>query len=82
MDALNAPFINEFASCWGLLAGSLVIASPVIFFKIKEHTDIEEDLKFSDEIFAEVAPDTPDMVEGTELEEAAKKQEDDITAPK
>ncbi|KAJ8200105.1 hypothetical protein LV164_008828, partial [Aspergillus fumigatus] len=25
------------------------IASPIIFFKIKDHVDVEEDLKFSDE---------------------------------
>jgi hypothetical protein len=58
MDALGVTFLREFAACWGLLAGSLLIASPVVFFKIKEHTDIEEDLKFSDETFNEVAPDT------------------------
>ncbi|KAL1962034.1 hypothetical protein VTN77DRAFT_678 [Rasamsonia byssochlamydoides] len=58
MDALNTPFLREFGACWGLLAGSIVIAAPVIFCKIQEHVDIEEDLKFSDEIFAEVAPDT------------------------
>lgn len=56
MDALNTSFMRQFGACWGLLAGSLVVATPVVFFKIKEHVDIEEDLKFSDEIFAEVAP--------------------------
>lgn len=40
--------MTELASCWGLLVGSLLIASPIIF-KIKEHSDVEEDLKFSDE---------------------------------
>lgn len=34
--------------------GSLVIATPVIFFKIKEHTDVEDDLRFSDETALEV----------------------------
>jgi hypothetical protein len=57
MDALEVTFLREFAACWGVLAGSLLIASPVVFFKIKEHTDIAEDLKFSDETFNEVAPD-------------------------
>lgn len=56
MDALHTSFIREFAACWGILAGSLVIASPVIFFKIKDHTDVEDDLKFSDETLNEVAP--------------------------
>lgn len=49
MDAKKTPFMTEFASCWGLLVGSLLIASPVIFFMVKEHVDVEEDLKFSDE---------------------------------
>lgn len=49
MDAQKTPFMTEFASCWGLLVGSLFIASPVIFFKIKEHVDVEDDLEFSDE---------------------------------
>jgi hypothetical protein len=46
--------MNMFASCWGILCGSLLIASPIIFFKIKDHTDLEEDLKFSDETVADV----------------------------
>lgn len=54
MDAEKTPYMTEFASCWGLLAGSLLIASPIIFFKIKEHVDVEEDLKFSDETAEEV----------------------------
>ncbi|GAQ12036.1 UNC93-like protein C922.05c [Aspergillus lentulus] len=54
MDAENTPFMTEFASCWGLLVGSLLIASPIIFFKIKEHVDVEEDLKFSDETAEDV----------------------------
>lgn len=58
MDALNTSFIREFAACWGILAGSLVIASPVVFFRIKDYTDVEEDLKFSDETLNEVAPDS------------------------
>lgn len=50
--------MTEFASCWGLLLGSMLIASPVIFFKIKEHTAVEEDLRFSDETRAEVLGDS------------------------
>lgn len=54
MDAQKTAFMTEFASCWGLLVGSLFIASPVVFFKIKDHADIDEDLKFSDEKHEEV----------------------------
>lgn len=49
--------MTQFGAAWGILTGSLVIAAPVIFFKIKETTSIEEDLKFSDETFQDVAPD-------------------------
>jgi hypothetical protein len=56
LDANEVGFMPQLAICWGLLAGSLVIAAPVVFFKIREHVDIEEDLKFSDATFDEVAP--------------------------
>lgn len=54
LDALDTPYMSMFASCWGLLAGSLVIALPVILMKIKDHVDVEEDLKFSDETLDDV----------------------------
>ena len=56
IDAHNAPYMNEFAANWGLLAGSLLIAAPVIFTKVQDTTSLEADLKFSDETYAEVAP--------------------------
>jgi hypothetical protein len=56
MDANKIEFMPQLGICWGLLAGSLLIATPVIFLKIKEHVDIEDDLKFSDASFNEVAP--------------------------
>lgn len=46
--------MTEFATCWGLLGGSLLIASPVIFFKIKDHSSLEDDLKFSDETAGDI----------------------------
>ena len=58
LDDVKKPYINLFASCWALLAGSLIIGLPVILMKIKDHVTIEEDLKFSDETFEEVAPDS------------------------
>lgn len=56
IDALKAPFMNELASNWGLLIGSLLIAAPLIFTKVPDTVPLEEDLKFSDETLAEVAP--------------------------
>jgi len=48
--------MSEFASCWALLAGGLVLALPLILTKIKDHVTLEEDLKFSDETLEDVAP--------------------------
>ncbi|KAJ6025507.1 hypothetical protein N7444_013186 [Penicillium canescens] len=54
MDAKKTAYMTEFASCWGLLVGSMLFASPVIFFKIKDSTAVEDDLRFSDETAADV----------------------------
>ncbi|OJJ46304.1 hypothetical protein ASPZODRAFT_142919 [Penicilliopsis zonata CBS 506.65] len=63
LDAENTAFMVEFASCWGILAGSLLIASPVIFFRIKDSVDVEEDLKFSDETAQDVVGETATATE-------------------
>lgn len=62
LDGVKKPYINLFASCWALLGGSLLIALPLILTKIKDHVTIEEDLKFSDETYQDVAP-TSDVSE-------------------
>jgi hypothetical protein len=56
LDGLDKPppYMNLFASCWVLLAGSLVIALPVMILKIKDTVPIEEDLKFTDETIEDV----------------------------
>jgi len=51
------PFMTQFAINWGMLAGSLIIAAPIIIKYVKDTVPIEEDLKFSDETMADVAPD-------------------------
>lgn len=56
IDSKKVSYMSEFASSWALLAGALVIASPVIFVKIKDHVSVEEDLAFSDETLADVLP--------------------------
>ena len=48
------PYMNLFASCWILLAASLVIALPVMILKIKDTVPVEDDLKFSDETIEDV----------------------------
>lgn len=56
IDNRKVPYMTNLATIWGLLAGSLIVATPVIFMKVQDTTSLEEDLKFSDETFAEVAP--------------------------
>ena len=50
LDALGNPpsYMTLLASCWILLAGSMVIALPVMILKIKDTVPIEEDIKFTD----------------------------------
>lgn len=48
--------MTEFATNWGLLAGSLVIAIPVVFMRIKDHVPVEEDLKGTNETLASILP--------------------------
>lgn len=76
MDAKKTPFMTEFASCWGLLVGSLFLASPIIFFRIQEHVDVDEDLKFSDEKHEEVVG-IPMTDQPTPSEEQAAKHTTD-----
>ena len=56
IDGLDNPpaYMSLFASCWGLLAGSLVLALPVILLKVRDHVPLEDDLKFTDETAADV----------------------------
>jgi hypothetical protein len=42
-------FMNMLTACWAILAGSLLIGLPLIWFKIRDSVPIEEDVKFSDE---------------------------------
>lgn len=55
-DGLKSPppYMNLFASCWILLAGSLVIALPVMILKIHDTVPVEEGLKFTDETIEDV----------------------------
>lgn len=43
LDATEHSYILLFASSWALSVGSLLIAAPMIFFKVTETTPIEED---------------------------------------
>lgn len=56
LDARKVSFEAQFISNWVLLAASLIIASPVIFLKIRDHVALEQDLEGTDETMADVAP--------------------------
>jgi hypothetical protein len=56
LDDLKISYMAMFASNWGLLAGSLVVALPVILWKVEDTVAIEKDIAFTDETIAEVAP--------------------------
>lgn len=43
LDALEHSYMALFGSSWGLVHGSLIIAAPLILFKITDHTEIQED---------------------------------------
>ena len=65
--------MTEFATNWGLLAGGLVLAAPVIWLKVQDTVTLEEDLKFSDETVEEVvATDVAPVVMAHEQAEQRK----------
>jgi hypothetical protein len=55
LDDHKTSFMGLFAASWALLAGSLVIALPLVL-RITDSVPLEEDVKFSDETVQEVAP--------------------------
>ena len=54
LDGLQVAYLNQFISCWALLAGGLLCALPVMLWKIKDTVPVEEDLKFTDETIEDV----------------------------
>ncbi|RYP73116.1 hypothetical protein DL770_007840 [Monosporascus sp. CRB-9-2] len=56
LDGIHLGYDAIFAATWAVCAASLAIAGPIIWVKIKDTTDLEEDLKFSDATVEEVAP--------------------------
>ena len=54
IDNAKVDYDNIFYATWGLLIVSLLVASPVIFTRIKDTVTMEEDLKFSDETIEDV----------------------------
>jgi MFS family permease len=71
LDDNKIPYMNMFASNWGLLVGSLIVALPVILWKVKDTVPVEEDVKFSDETADEVVAKAVVPARGEEVSEKA-----------
>lgn len=71
LDATEHSFMAMFASSWGLIQGSLIIAAPLILFKITETTAPE-----LDDIASIMHPDTPEA--DVELNNSEKPSIDKI----
>ncbi|OJJ42679.1 hypothetical protein ASPZODRAFT_147092 [Penicilliopsis zonata CBS 506.65] len=56
LDANKLPYMSEWASNWALLSGSLLIAAPVAFYKIRDHIPVEDELQGTDETLEDVLP--------------------------
>lgn len=61
-DDLGMSYMAEFATNWALLAGSLLIALPLILMRIKDTVPVEDDLQFTDEVLADVQPGSAGVV--------------------
>jgi hypothetical protein len=68
LDDVKISYMTMFASNWGLLAGSLLIALPVILWKVEDTVSLEKDIAFTDETVAEVAPKAHVVSPHTEAE--------------
>jgi hypothetical protein len=42
-DAVLLPYMNVFASTWALSVAGLVFALPMIYLRVKDHTDLEDE---------------------------------------
>lgn len=56
LDDHKLPYMNEYASNFGLLCGSILVAVPVVFYKIKDSVPVEEELAGTGETLEDVLP--------------------------
>jgi hypothetical protein len=54
LNGREVAYMKLFVSCWALLVGSLVVALPVMVWKIRDTVQVEEDLRFTDESIEDV----------------------------
>jgi MFS family permease len=65
LDSHKLAYIKEFASNWGLLSGSIIVAAPIIWLRINDNTSLESDLVNTDETKEDVLP--PGFPEKTDV---------------
>ncbi|KAJ5583347.1 hypothetical protein N7535_001967 [Penicillium sp. DV-2018c] len=56
LDSHKLAYLNEWASNFGLLTASILVAAPVIFFKIKDSVPVEDELAGTGETLEDVLP--------------------------
>jgi hypothetical protein len=56
LDSHKLSYQGEYITNFVLLSVSLLCAAPVIFLKVKDHVNVEDDLKGTDETLADVLP--------------------------
>lgn len=56
LDSNKLSYEKEFISNWVLLSVSLLVAAPIVFLKVKDHVDVEDDLRGTDETIEDVLP--------------------------
>lgn len=56
LDYRKQSLMKEFATNWGLLAGSIVVAAPLVFLRIKDHVSLEQDLEGTGETASDILP--------------------------
>ncbi|KAG8729893.1 hypothetical protein FRC12_020644 [Ceratobasidium sp. 428] len=42
-DAMEIPYMNIFISTWALLAGGLIFVLPMLYLRVKEHTELADE---------------------------------------
>ncbi|KAL3444837.1 MFS general substrate transporter [Aspergillus insuetus] len=58
LDSRKVSYKSEFISNWALLGSSLIIAAPIVFLKIRDRVDVQDDIAGTDGSVREVlAPD-------------------------
>ncbi|KAI0005286.1 MFS general substrate transporter [Russula compacta] len=59
-DAMKVPYMNLFLSTWALLVAGLVFSLPMIHLRVKDHTDVEDEILSQLDELHEVLPTDSD----------------------